>query len=1804
MTTRNQEKTNMDIQNHRNLYALGTKIWIPCHSEVWQTAEIIEAYDGHKLTVRKIKSRDEQVIKISSDEELPPLQNPDILLGENDLTSLSYLHEPAILYNLYCRFVQSHAIYTYCGIVLVAINPYKDLDIYGIDTMMAYRGQTMGSLDPHVFAVAEQAFNKMEIENNNQSIIVSGESGAGKTVSAKYAMRYFATISGSETETQVEKKVLASSPIMEAIGNAKTTRNDNSSRFGKYIELHFNDRNHITGASMRTYLLEKSRVVHQAVDERNYHIFYQLCSSRETFPHLQLGDSEEYIYLASQPSSDNDRQSFFETVNALNTLGFSQEDQDLMWKVLASILHLGNIEIADKTQKNPGDSDSCYISLKDPSLEIVSTLLDINKGELQKWLCYRRIVSMKETYEKPMTAVEACGARDALAKHIYASLFQWLISIMNRTMCETSPSTNCPIIGVLDIYGFEMFELNSFEQFCINYANEKLQQQFNLHVFKLEQEEYGKEGIEWKFIDFYDNQPCIDLIESKLGILDLLDEECRMPQGSDASWTQKLYTKCIKWDRFSKPKFAGSAFTIKHFAGDVEYYSDGFLDKNKDTVFEDQVNVLRNGKNAMLRTIFMVESSIDRRLSVPDRKANILTTPKSATIGATSKSRMLTPMRPICATIGSPTHSKQNKKTVGSQFRDSLNALMTTLNDTTPHYIRCVKPNDSKLPFVFEHQRAVDQLRACGVLETIRISAAGFPSRWTYVDFFLRYRVLLKSKKINRDDPKLTCQRIVEEHIKTEDNYKYGNTKIFFRAGQVAFLERKRADRRKDCSILIQKTWRKYICQKKYLQIRNSALLIQRYGRGCLDRRLATHLRRTKAATKIQKVVRMWLCRKKYLQLQAALLVLQRYYRGYKARKFTLELRRNNAAVRIQSIVRMWLCYRQYHDTLDKIIKVQCCIRRWFARRCLKALKKEARSVAHVTKLNKGLENKIYMMQQKITELNNQLSSTKSLQTELLETKQKLIEQKQIASELNIAKKHAQQIQTKFNTLQIDYESQKKITENMIESCNEKCKNAEQNLLEAQKVIAALESNILLLKHENENNLIEIQESWNTKFDSEVLKFQHEIEAEKSKYQKLLSEKRSVEEKLETFEQQDINMCSDGLHRNKFDLSFPSYQENGYTTQGVKSNNLESGDFINLQKTLKTVQMEKDMLLKKIENDKLIRDHSSDNDISRLKEQNNLLRQNLNSLREATESSDNNNFIVADDLTRQLETLQDELFKKKSECVRLQNRLDDTAESLRKIVDYETTTSSLTEDRELNQAMDAQKAINRHILEEFQAEKEKWKEEKENMSSQLVKLLDENEKQQELLVIEFDKNPQCDAILQSDMNKLNYDNLKLQQKYDELLRKYVALRNDMLLEGKENSTINFDVVLDNDNFANSTTISNNDGTVIAKKKNRSEFMGMFECSIDDDPVVARNLIIELRPETALKLLPGLPAYILFMCIRYYDFTKEEKRIGLFLTNVAKNLQKVKKRQHQDTMILWLSNTMRLVHILKQYSGEPAFANDNTSKQNSQALQNFDLADYRQVFSDHAVILYQDLVMKMQERIRTLIVPALLEHDSLGIDIGRNMRRSLGSLKSNQSLSSPTTITLENELNTMYSQLLVHEIDQEVIVQIFKQLYYFMCATALNNLLLRKDLSYWAKGMQIRFNLSHIEQWIRDKILYPQDIVNTLLPIIQASQLLQARKTEDDVNSICEMCDKMNANQIIKLLTSFKPTDDCEERISMDFIRKVKDKLEERPECQDKEKLLMDTKYVYPITFPFHPSNIRLEDIELPENLNLTMLKKI
>lgn len=548
----------------------------------------------------------QHVIKLKSESDLPHLRNPAILIGQNDLTALSYLHEPDVLYNLEVRFKERQVIYTFCGIILVAINPYQDLPIYGSDIVRAYRGHSMGELEPHIFAVSEEAYAKLEREKSNISIIVSGESGAGKTVSAKYAMRYFAAVGGSESETQIERKVLASSPIMEAIGNAKTTRNDNSSRFGKFTKLLFSNEAtvmQLTGAAMQTYLLEKSRVVFQAYGERNYHIFYQLCAGRDKYPELMLDHQDKFKFLNQGQSpiieKVSDAKEFNETLQALSTLGFTKIEIDSIMRVVAGILHLGNVSITE------ADQETCQIASNDLSLNLLSDILGLNRSDLLQWLTTRQIESFNESVMIPMNTATSEAARDALAKHLYSKMFMFIVQTINRNL--ESGKKEDGFIGVLDIYGFETFECNSFEQFSINYANEKLQQQFNQHVFKLEQEEYLKEGIVWTMIDFYDNQPCIDLIEAKLGILDLLDEECRMPNGSDASWLSKLNEKCTKYKHYDKPRFGNLAFLVKHFSDTVQYECKGFLEKNRDTVSKELVSVIQESDMEFCRHLIVLD---------------------------------------------------------------------------------------------------------------------------------------------------------------------------------------------------------------------------------------------------------------------------------------------------------------------------------------------------------------------------------------------------------------------------------------------------------------------------------------------------------------------------------------------------------------------------------------------------------------------------------------------------------------------------------------------------------------------------------------------------------------------------------------------------------------------------------------------------------------------------------------------------------------------------------------------------------------------------------------------------------------------------------------------------------------------------------------------------------------------------------------------------------------------------------------------------------------------------------------------
>lgn len=1873
------------------LYTKGARVWVPHPERVWEGAEVLDDYkDGAgKLRLRLDASGSVLEVPLGPDKQLPPLRNPDILVGENDLTSLSYLHEPAVLHNLQIRFCRHNAIYTYCGIVLVAINPYSELPIYGSDTVWTYRGQSMGDLDPHIFAVAEEAYTKLEREQRDQSIIVSGESGAGKTVSAKYAMRYFAIVGGSSTETQVEKKVLASSPIMEAIGNAKTTRNDNSSRFGKYIEIHFDKAYHIVGASMRTYLLEKSRVVFQAPEERNYHVFYQLCASRDQHPDLKLAHPDEFVYLnqggAATIDGVDDSKTFQDMVGALTLLGFGPKEQNDMWRVLAAVLHLGNVNLTSQ-------AEGTTISSKDHHLGIFCELLEIDINEMRTWLCQRRIVSVREILNTPMNVTEARAAKDALAKHIYAELFNWIVGVVNKAL-ESGTKSQQKFIGVLDIYGFETFEINSFEQFCINYANEKLQQQFNQHVFKLEQEEYLKEEIEWKFIDFYDNQPCIDLIETRLGILDLLDEECRVPKGKDSSWAEKLYAQCTKWKHFSKPRFGTTAFLIKHFADNVQYEVGGFLEKNRDTVMEEQITVLRGGQNKLVQKLFADES---RRLVVP--AARVKVAPSSQP----------------------QSQSKQNKKTVGSQFRDSLNMLMSTLNATTPHYIRCIKPNDIKKPFEYNPIRAVQQLRACGVLETIRISAAGFPSRWTYGDFFQRYRVLCRSKDINYDNLRTTCERILQNLIKDEDKYKFGRTKLFFRAGQVAYMEKLRAERLRLCCIKMQAQVRGFIARKKFLRKRNAASTIQRWVRGFLARRRVKRLRQKHAATTIQRYVRGWVKRVQYQRLRYTVLGLQRYGRGLLARRKYMSMRFNHAAIIIQTAIRRWLCRKHYLKNRRKVVVAQSAIRRFLAKRRFKNLKREARSVEHVKKLNKGLENKIISLQQRIEELMKENNSLKSVNNEVNELKQRLDLLKGIEAEL---KRTTNSLKEKDGQLEKLQKELQKERDEKIDLINEEERLKKERSASEGKLVSDNEHLKALLDAANEQiklNQTSAEEILKARLEQEKQVLIREQDQDRSAYQKLLRDFHALEQRSDQMERELARIHREGgnipgtLRKNKHqrtpsststmsmhedsmsvtseapddastDHGYGSVRSNaspsgGHLTvesiewqpqpnkgdspesQHGNSNNtspdVDIGLVLKLQAKLKQVNKERQRLSRRL--DALDQDL---NDLGNLGEatirtqeafrvqelemENEKLKSNLDELRQAAAKGNTG----AQQLLSQFKALELELERRREECIQLHTVLSDKTSGMKNIAQssYGKDVDIMNEDGELVLAFEAQKKINRQLEDELQAEKEQYRSERAEMVAEIERLLLDNEKLQSLFsesLAEGASTP-AQAYLQFEVSKLTQENLDLNEKYEVLaeqnrkLRAQVKALNAKLktLTGADNPPLTGGVISSRDISApavksrttqppqpaprsnvDSQSKKGQDQSAlpVVRKKDR-EYLGMYEYVKDDEHIIVSRLINDLKPRTAITLLPGLPAYILMMCIRHTDYINDDEKVRSLLTAIINTVKKLIKKKHEDleTTVLWLSNVLRLLHSMKQYSGDKTFQEENTPKQNEQCLRNFDLAEYRQVLSDVAVWIYQALIQILEEKIQPYVVPAILENEAItGLSGrtsgggGRRTRMSMSDAEVKPGMQQALDSMIA-ELSNFHRILGYHGVDPEVITQVFRQLFYFICASALNNLLLRKDLCHWSKGMQIRYNLSHLEQWTRDHKLQDPVIVETLAPIIQAAQLLQARKTDEDVQSVCDMCDRLTVHQIIKLLNLYTPADDYEERVPLSFIKKIQARLQERAEAQAKPfsgeqqvTLLMDSKQSFPVRFPFNPSNIRLEDVEVPDVLNIPMLKKI
>ncbi|XP_015902864.2 myosin-17 [Ziziphus jujuba] len=911
---------------------VGSHVWVEDPLLAWIDGEVIRV-KGQEVHVNTTNGK--TVVRntlnvFPKDTEAPPG-------GVDDMTKLSYLHEPGVLQNLAARY-ELNEIYTYTGNILIAVNPFQRLPhLYDTHMMEQYKGADLGELSPHVFAVGDAAYRAMINEGKSNSILVSGESGAGKTETTKMLMRYLAYLggrSGVEGRT-VEQQVLESNPVLEAFGNAKTIRNNNSSRFGKFVEIQFDKNGMISGAAIRTYLLERSRVCQISDPERNYHCFYLLCAApAEDIDKYKLGSPKSFHYLNQSNCYEldgvNDAHEYLATRRAMDIVGISEQEQESIFRVIAAILHLGNVNFAKGKE-----IDSSVI--KDEKsrfhLNMTAELLRCDAQSLEDALIKRVMVTPEEVITKTLDPDNAIASRDALAKTIYSRLFDWLVENINVSIGQDPHSKS--IIGVLDIYGFESFKCNSFEQFCINFTNEKLQQHFNQHVFKMEQEEYTKEEINWSYIEFVDNQDVLDLIEKKPGgIIALLDEACMFPKSTHETFAQKLYQTFKNQKRFIKPKLSRTDFTISHYAGEVTYQANQFLDKNKDYVVAEHQALLTASECSFVAGLFP---------PLPEES------------------------------------SKSSKfSSIGSRFKLQLQSLMETLSATEPHYIRCVKPNNVLKPAIFENSNIIQQLRCGGVLEAIRISCAGYPTRRMFYDFLNRFAVLSPEVLEGNYDDKVACQMILDK--RGLKGYQIGKSKVFLRAGQMAELDARRTELLGNAARTIQRQIRTFIARKEFISLRKAAIMFQSHWRGKMACKLYQQMKREASALKIQKYFKRYSAMKSYLSLRSSAIMLQTGLRAMDARNEFRSRKQTKAAICIQA---HWRCHRDYsyYKSLQKAIVVsQCGWRCRLARRELRKLKMAAKETGALKEAKDKLEKRV-------EELTWRLQLEKRLRTDLEDAK-------------------------------------------------------------------------------------------------------------------------------------------------------------------------------------------------------------------------------------------------------------------------------------------------------------------------------------------------------------------------------------------------------------------------------------------------------------------------------------------------------------------------------------------------------------------------------------------------------------------------------------------------------------------------------------------------------------------------------------------------------------------------------------------------------------------------------------------------
>ncbi|XP_058422736.1 unconventional myosin-VI isoform X3 [Diceros bicornis minor] len=830
----------------------GKPVWAPHPTDGFQMGNIVDI-GPDSLTIEPLNQKGKTFLALIN--QVFPAEE-DNKKDVEDNCSLMYLNEATLLHNIKVRYSKDR-IYTYVANILIAVNPYFDIPkIYSSETIKSYQGKSLGTMPPHVFAIADKAFRDMKVLKMSQSIIVSGESGAGKTENTKFVLRYLTESYG--TGQDIDDRIVEANPLLEAFGNAKTVRNNNSSRFGKFVEIHFNEKSSVVGGFVSHYLLEKSRICVQGKEERNYHIFYRLCagasedirgklhlSSPDNFRYLNRGctryfanketdkqilqnrKSPEYLKAGSlkDPLLD-DHGDFIRMCTAMKKIGLDDEEKLDLFRVVAGVLHLGNIDFEEAGSTSGG----CNLKNKSTqSLECCAELLGLDQDDLRVSLTTRVMLTTaggtKGTVIKvPLKVEQANNARDALAKTVYSHLFDHVVNRVN----ECFPfETSSYFIGVLDIAGFEYFEHNSFEQFCINYCNEKLQQFFNERILKEEQELYQKEGLGVNEVPYVDNQDCIDLIEAKLvGILDILDEENRLPQPSDQHFTSAVHQKHKDHFRLTIPRKSKLAvhrnirddegFIIRHFAGAVCYETTQFVEKNNDALHMSLESLICESRDKFVRELF--ESSTNNNKDTKQKAG------------------------------------KLSFISVGNKFKTQLNLLLDKLRSTGASFIRCIKPNLKMTSHNFEGAQILSQLQCSGMVSVLDLMQGGFPSRASFHELYNMYKKYMPDK-LARLDPRLFCKALFKALGLNEIDYKFGLTKVFFRPGKFAEFDQIMKSDPDHLAELVKRVNHWLVCSRwKKVQWCSLSVI-----------KLKNKIKyRAAACIKIQKTIRMWLCKRRH----------------------------------------------------------------------------------------------------------------------------------------------------------------------------------------------------------------------------------------------------------------------------------------------------------------------------------------------------------------------------------------------------------------------------------------------------------------------------------------------------------------------------------------------------------------------------------------------------------------------------------------------------------------------------------------------------------------------------------------------------------------------------------------------------------------------------------------------------------------------------------------------------------------------------------------------------------------------------